>query len=87
MNSILHDLRKAINYIYILITMCHFSSVKIVCFPYFVQRLFVWCSLKEKPEEENYSKYTAEMTNALGSVLGFAKAVLWGTCRGTTALF
>lgn len=56
--------------------MCHFSSVKIVCFPYFVQRLFVWSSLKEKPEEENYSEYTAEMTNALGSVMGFGKAVL-----------
>lgn len=67
--------------------MCHFSSVKIVCFPYFFQRLFVWSSLKEKPEEENYSKGTAEMRNALGSVMGFGKAVLWGTCRGITAFF
>jgi len=43
--------------------------------------------LKEKPREGNYSKYTAEMTNATGSVMGFGTALLWGTCRGIAIFF
>lgn len=53
---------------------CHISSVKTSCFSLF--KGCVWSSFKEKPEEGNYSKYTAEMTNAAGSVMGYGKALL-----------